>query len=75
VEPSRDGRRNLEVRDVDRPLVGGPAKMASGELRDALDHPVFFVIVLTIAVSCMAVVASWGLKAAGLPGPANVFRN
>lgn len=49
--------------------------MAAGEFRDSLDHPVFFVILLTVAVSCMAVIFSWGLKAAGLPGPANVFRN
>lgn len=47
--------------------------MAKGELRDSLDHPVFFVIVITIAVACMSVILAWALKAAGLPGPANVF--
>lgn len=47
--------------------------MASGELRNSLDHPVFFVLVLTIAVFCMAAIFAWGLKAAGYAGPAAIF--
>lgn len=45
------------------------------ELRDSLDHPVFFVLVLTIAVFCTAAVYSWGFKAMGWPGPAGLFQH
>jgi hypothetical protein len=42
------------------------------ELRDALDHPVFFLLVLTIGVICMTKIFGWGLKAAGYSGPASL---
>lgn len=44
-------------------------------MRDALDHPVFFVIVMTVAVVSLAAIFSWGFKAAGLPGPAHLFKS
>jgi hypothetical protein len=48
--------------------------MAKGEqLLNALDHPVFFAIVMTIVVFSLAAVFSWGFKAANLPGPAAIF--
>lgn len=43
-------------------------------MRDSLDHPVFFVIVITVAVVCMSSIASWGFKALGWPGPAALFQ-
>jgi len=44
-------------------------------LKGSLDHPVFFVIVMTVAVVCMAAIFSWGAKAAGLPGLAHLFKS
>lgn len=50
--------------------------MTSGaELRDALDHPVFFVFVMTVAVVSLAAIFVWLFKAAGLPGPAALFQH
>ena len=43
------------------------------ELRESLDHPIFFVVVVTVAVFCMASIFRWGAKAAGWPGAATVF--
>lgn len=40
---------------------------------DALDHPIFFAIVMTIVVFSLAAILRWGFKAAHLPGPAAVF--
>jgi hypothetical protein len=42
---------------------------------DALDHPIIFVILMTVAVSCMMAVFTWGSKAANLPGPAALFQH
>jgi hypothetical protein len=42
-------------------------------VREALDHPIFFLIVMTIGVFALAAVFRWGLKAAGLPGGAAMF--
>lgn len=44
-------------------------------LRNELDHPVFFVVVITVAVVCMSAIFSWGFKAAGFPGPAGLFQH
>lgn len=49
--------------------------MAAGELRDALDHPIFFVVVMTVAVVCMAAIFVWLFKAAGFSGPAALFQH
>lgn len=50
--------------------------MARGEeLRDALDHPIFFVVVMTVAVVCMAAIFVWLFKAAGFQGPAALFQH
>lgn len=43
------------------------------ELRESLDHPIFFLLVVTIGVFALGACISWGLKAAGLPGPAAIF--
>jgi hypothetical protein len=40
---------------------------------ETLDHPVLFVLLMTIAVFCMAAVIQWGAKAAGFGGLATVF--
>lgn len=42
--------------------------MAKGEFRDSLDHPVVFVVLISIAVICMTSMFTWGAKAANLPG-------
>lgn len=42
-------------------------------MREALDHPIFFLVVVTVGVFAMASVFRWGFKAANLPGPAAVF--
>lgn len=42
-------------------------------MREALDHPIFFLVLVTIGVFAMAAVFRWGLKAANLPGAAAVF--
>ncbi|HEY2300522.1 MAG TPA: hypothetical protein VGH66_01435 [Acidimicrobiales bacterium] len=44
-------------------------------MRDALDHPVFFVLVMTIAVVCMSSMLTWGFKAVNMPGPAALFQH
>lgn len=46
----------------------GATMLAKGEIADALDHPIFFLIVLSIGVVCMLAILSWGAKAANLPG-------
>lgn len=38
------------------------------ELADALDHPIFFLFVVSLGVVSMLALMSWGAKAAGLPG-------
>jgi len=40
---------------------------------EALDHPIFFAVAITLVVFGMASIFRWGLKAMGMPGPANVF--
>lgn len=42
------------------------------ELRDALDHPVFFLLVVTIGVICLTKILGWAAKAAGWSGPASL---
>lgn len=44
-------------------------------IRDSLDHPVFFVIVITVAVVCMASIFTWAFKAMNMPGPAALFQH
>lgn len=47
----------------------------SDRLAEALDHPIFFSIVITMVVVAWMAVATWGFKAAGLPGPAALFQH
>lgn len=42
-------------------------------MREALDHPIFFVVLMTVAVFCMASIFRWGGKALNVPGVATVF--
>jgi hypothetical protein len=43
------------------------------ELATALDHPIFFVLLMTLLVFSTAAIFAWGAKAAGLPGLAAIF--
>lgn len=45
------------------------------ELVDALDHPIFFLLVISIGVVCMLSILTWGAKAANLPGPASLLQH
>lgn len=50
--------------------------MARGDrLAEALDHPVFFSLVMTLVVVGWMAVLTWGFKAANLPGPAALFQH
>lgn len=49
------------------------AKMS--ELTEALDHPIFFLLVISIGVVCMLAVLTWAAKAANLPGLAALAQN
>lgn len=42
-------------------------------MTEALDHPIFFVLIMTVAVFCTAAVIRWGLKAGNFGGGAAVF--
>lgn len=42
-------------------------------MREALDHPIFFLVLVTIGVFAMAAIFRWGLKAAGFGGGAAMF--
>lgn len=44
-------------------------------MRDALDHPVMFVLFLTLAVAGMASILTWGAKASGHSGAAVLFQH
>lgn len=45
------------------------------EFLDALDHPIVFVVLMTVAVACTMAIATWGFKSANLPGPAALFQH
>lgn len=45
------------------------------ELVDALDHPIFFLLVISIGVVSFLAILSWGAKAANLPGPAMLLQH
>jgi hypothetical protein len=50
--------------------------MANGEqIRDALDHPIFFSFVITLVVVAWMAILTWGFKAMNLPGPAALFQH
>lgn len=42
-------------------------------MREALDHPILFLVVITVGVAAMSAIFRWGFKAANMPGPASVF--
>lgn len=45
------------------------------ELADALDHPIFFTLVITLVVVAWMAILSWSFKALNLPGPAALFQH
>jgi hypothetical protein len=45
------------------------------ELASALDHPIFFSIVITLVVVAWMSIFTWAAKAANLPGPAALFQH
>jgi hypothetical protein len=47
----------------------------AGELADALDHPVFFLIVVAIGVAALLCIFTWLAKAANLQGLASVLEH
>lgn len=50
--------------------------MASrNEFLDALDHPVFFSLVIALTTVGWLALMTWGAKAANLPGPAALFQH
>lgn len=49
--------------------------MAAGDLRESLDHPIFFTFVITIVVVAWMAILTWAFKAANLPGPAALFQH
>jgi hypothetical protein len=42
-------------------------------LRDSLDHPIVFVVFVTISVFALAAIIRWAAKAQNMPGLANMF--
>jgi len=44
-------------------------------LVDTLDHPIPYVLAMTVAIMCMAALLTWGFKAAHMPGPASLFQH
>jgi hypothetical protein len=47
----------------------------SGEFIEALDHPIFFSLVVTLVVVAWMAIFTWGFKAMNLPGPAALFQH
>lgn len=45
------------------------------ELASALDHPIFFSLVITLVVVAWMAVLTWAAKAANLPGAAALFQH
>lgn len=45
------------------------------ELAEALDHPIFFSLVITLVVVAWMAVLTWAFKAANLPGAAALFQH
>lgn len=49
--------------------------MARGELRHALDHPIFFTLLIALTTMAWLSILTWGAKAAGLPGLAGLAQH
>ena len=45
------------------------------ELASALDHPIFFSLVITLGVVALMAVFTWILKSVGLPGAAALYQH
>lgn len=42
---------------------------------DALDHPLLFILFMTMAVFATAALLTWAFKSLGWTGPANFFQH
>ena len=42
-------------------------------LRESLDHPIMFAVLITIVVFSLAAIIRWAAKAQNMPGLANMF--
>lgn len=49
--------------------------MARESVRDALDHPVFFSLVIALTTVGWLAIMTWLAKAANLPGPAALLQH
>lgn len=45
------------------------------DLREKLDHPLFFLLVITLGVMAMSSLITWGAKSAGFHGVAAVSQH
>lgn len=45
------------------------------DLLDGLDHPIMFVLLMTLAVASTMAIFTWGAKSMNLPGPAALFQH
>ncbi|MDA8385416.1 MAG: hypothetical protein M0Z88_04045 [Actinomycetota bacterium] len=44
------------------------------ELANSLDHPIFFLLVLSVGVAAMLAILSWAAKAANIPGLSSLLK-
>jgi hypothetical protein len=49
--------------------------VAKGDFVDSLDHPIVFLVLITVGVVALAAIFVWLFKAAGWPGPAMLFQH
>jgi hypothetical protein len=47
----------------------------SAKLVEALDHPIIFILFVTLAVCGMSTMLTWGFKSLGWSGPAAVVQH
>lgn len=45
------------------------------EVLDSLDHPIFFILVVAVAVAVVLAIFAWAAKAANVPGLAALFEH
>lgn len=48
---------------------------SAGHMVDLLDHPLIFAISLVFVIVPIMALMNWGFTAAGLPGPAGLFKH
>lgn len=50
-------------------------KISGAKIVEAVDHPLVFAIALTFVIVPIMALLQWGFSAAGLPGPAGLFKH